>query len=175
MNTTRLAWLAIAAAALILTGCSGTGTRDDGGAAGGAQVVEGGAGAQTAGVGGAGAWTGSPLDDPNSMLSTRKVYFDFDQSEILPEYVPVLRAHAEYLSANRLVNVTIEGHCDERGSREYNIGLGERRASAVQRFLEAEGVDSAQISTLSYGEERPEALGHDESAWSQNRRGVLVY
>ena len=105
----------------------------------------------------------------------RKVYFDFDKSEIRPEFVDLLRAHAAYLAENPSAVVMIEGHCDERGSREYNIGLGERRANAVKRFLEAEGVDPAQINTISYGEERPEVLGHNEAAWSRNRRAVLVY
>ena len=172
MKTTRLAWAAIAAAALIFSGCSSTDKRDAGD---GAEVVEGGSGAQTSGIGGGGAWSGSPLDNPDSLLATRKIYFDFDRSEIRSEFVSILRAHADYLTANRSVTVTIEGHCDERGSREYNIGLGERRAAAIQRFREAEGVDPAQISTISYGEERPQNPGHNESAWALNRRGVLVY
>ena len=180
MKLTRPAWLAVALAAFIFGGCSSTGTRDDGeggaggSAGGGADVVDGG-GAQTAGIGQGGSWAGDPLENPDSLLYTRKIYFDFDRSEIRSEYLPVLRAHAEYLSRNPGVNVTIEGHCDERGSREYNIGLGERRAASIQRFLEAEGVDSAQINSISYGEERPQNHGHDESAWSLNRRGVLVY
>ena len=177
MNKKRLSWLAMIAAALLFAGCSSTGTREEGAAASdkaGAQVVEGG-GAQTAGATQGGAWQGNPLDDPNSLLSRRKVYFDFDKSDIKPEYVDVLRAHAEYLASHPQAKVTIEGHCDERGSREYNIGLGERRANAVKRFLEAEGVDPAQLNTISYGEERPEVLGHNEAAWSKNRRAVLVY
>jgi peptidoglycan-associated lipoprotein len=179
MKLTRPAWLAVALAALIFGGCSSTGTRDGGegadAAGGGADVVDGGSGAQTAGIGQGGSWAGNPLENPDSLLYTRKIYFDFDRSEIRSEFVPVLRAHAEYLSRNPGVNVTIEGHCDERGSREYNIGLGERRAASIQRFLEAEGVDSAQIGTISYGEERPQNLDHNENAWSLNRRGVLVY
>jgi peptidoglycan-associated lipoprotein len=87
----------------------------------------------------------------------------------------MLHAHAGYLVANPSATVMIEGHCDERGSREYNIGLGERRANTVKQFFEAEGVDPAQLNTISYGEERPEMLGHDEAAWSKNRRAVLVY
>lgn len=173
MNTRRLLLLALAAASLIFAGCEGTmGNRGDNGGAG-AQVVEG--GAQTQGARGSAYGSGNALEDPNGVLAQRKIYFDFDQSEIRAEYIDVLRAHADYLSRNRLVNVTIEGHCDERGSREYNIGLGERRANTIKRFLEAEGVESSQINTISYGEERPEAFGNDESAWSMNRRGVLVY
>lgn len=168
--------LAAAAAALILSGCSSTGSKDGGDGAGGAEIVDGGSGgAATSGVDGRGSWKGSPLDNPDSLLATRKVYFDFDRSEIRSEYLDVLRAHAEFLAANPLVNVTIEGHCDERGSREYNIGLGERRSNAVKRFFEAEGVNASQINTISYGEERPEDDGHNEAAWAQNRRAILVY
>lgn len=168
----RFTWLAILGAALMFGGCSSTGTRDGGE---GAQVVDGSSGAQTAGMQQGGSWQGSALENPDSLLYTRKIYFDFDRSEIRPDFVAVLRAHAEYLSANPGADLTIEGHCDERGSREYNIGLGERRADAIQRFLEAEGVSRAQINTISYGEERPDSLGHNEEAWSLNRRGVLVY
>jgi peptidoglycan-associated lipoprotein len=122
-----------------------------------------------------GAWTGNPLDNPNSLLSTRTIYFDFDQSTIRSEFIDVLRAHAAYLNTNRSIGVMIEGHADERGSREYNIALGERRANTIQRFLEAEGVSPSQINTISYGEERAAAFGQDEASWAENRRGVLAY
>lgn len=172
MKINSLAWLAIAAAALLLTGCSGLGSKTDGGA-----TIEdrGTSGATTSGVGAGGAWSGNPLDNPNSLLSTKTIYFEFDQSSIRSEFIDVLRAHAAYLNTNSSARVRIEGHADERGSREYNIGLGERRANAVRSFLEAEGVSSAQIDSISYGEERPVALGSDEIAWAENRRAVLVY
>ncbi len=170
MKITRLALIAIAAV-LLLAGCTSTGTREGGGAA----VEEAGSGAVTSGASRGGAWTGNPLDDPNSLLSTKTIYFEFDQSTIRSEFIDVLRAHAGYLNTNRAATVRIEGHADERGSREYNIGLGERRANAVRNFLEAEGVSASQISTVSYGEERPAALGHDEISWAENRRAVLVY
>ncbi len=170
MKITRLALIAIAAVSL-LVGCTSTGTRDDGGAS----VEDAGSGAVTSGASRGGTWSGNPLDDPNSLLSTKTVYFEFDQSTIRSEFVDVLRAHAGYLNTNRSATVRIEGHADERGSREYNIGLGERRANAVRNFLEAEGVSASQISTISYGEERPAALGHDEISWAENRRAVLVY
>ena len=174
MKIHRLALLAIAAAALLFGGCSSTGTKD--GANGeGAEVVDGSSGAQTSGMSAGGSWQGDQLDNPDSLLYTRKIYFDFDRSEIRSEYHAMLSAHAEYLNSHPDTTVTIEGHCDERGSREYNIGLGERRADSIKRFLEAEGVSSAQISTISYGEERPQDLGHNEDAWSLNRRGVLAY
>jgi len=116
-----------------------------------------------------------PLDDPNSMLSQRIVYFDFDSSTVREDALPIIKAHADYLASNSGVNITLEGHCDERGTREYNIALGERRADAVRRLLIANGVSSNQIRPISYGEERPAMLGHNESAWSANRRAEFTY
>ncbi|MGV6826136.1 MAG: peptidoglycan-associated lipoprotein Pal [bacterium] len=168
----------LAAAVLLASGCSSTGgEKGDGDGTGGAGTGAG-AGdgsAQTTGIGPGGAWTGNPVEDPNSPLYNKVLYFDFDVSEIRSEYLDMLRAHASYLAGNPNVTVTIEGHCDERGSREYNIGLGERRANAVQQFMQAEGVDPAQITTISYGEERPDDPGHSEAAWAMNRRAMLVY
>jgi peptidoglycan-associated lipoprotein len=172
MNCKRPAILAIIASVLLFAGCSSTGTKDDGGAA---AVEDRAGGASTSGASAGGTWTGSALENPNSLLYTKTVYFDFDQSTIRSEFVDVLRAHANYLISNPSSAVMIEGHADERGSREYNIGLGERRANAVRSFLEAEGVSGRQINTLSYGEERPVAMGHDEVSWAENRRAVLVY
>lgn len=103
------------------------------------------------------------------------VYFDYDRAEIKPEYVPVVAAHAKYLNGNAQRKVRLEGHSDERGSREYNIGLGERRAQAVRRALMLQGVTENQITTVSYGEERPAVQGSDESAYAKNRRVELVY
>jgi peptidoglycan-associated lipoprotein len=103
------------------------------------------------------------------------IYFDYDRAEIKPEYVPIVAAHAKYLNGNPERRVRLEGHSDERGSREYNIGLGERRAQAVRRALMLQGVSEAQITTVSYGEERPAVLGSDESAYSKNRRVEFVY
>ncbi len=103
------------------------------------------------------------------------VYFDYDRAEIKPEFLPVVAAHARYLNGNNQRRVRLEGHSDERGSREYNIGLGERRAQAVRRALLLQGVSESQITTVSYGEERPAVLGGDESAYSRNRRVELVY
>lgn len=172
MNSRNLACLAIVVSVLLFAGCTSTGSKDDGGAS-----VEdrGSSGATTSGARDGGRWTGDPLDDPNSLLSVRTVYFDFDESTIRGEFVDVLRAHAGYLIGKPSAVLSIEGHADERGSREYNIALGERRALAIRRFLEAEGVNGGQLSTISYGEERPVSMAHDESAWSQNRRGELVY
>jgi peptidoglycan-associated lipoprotein len=103
------------------------------------------------------------------------VYFDYDRAEIKPEFVPVVTAHAKYLNGNTARKARLEGHSDERGSREYNIGLGERRSQAVRRALLLQGVAESQITTVSYGEERPAAQGSDEAAYSRNRRVEMVY
>jgi peptidoglycan-associated lipoprotein len=103
------------------------------------------------------------------------VYFDYDRAEIKAEFVPIVTAHAKYLNTNSSNKVRLEGHSDERGSREYNIGLGERRAQAVRRALMLQGVTEAQITTVSYGEERPSVQGSDDSAYGKNRRVELVY
>ena len=103
------------------------------------------------------------------------IYFDFDTARIRSEYSEVLAAHARRLSAKTDLSVRLEGHADERGSREYNIGLGERRAQAVRQVLMLQGVPSAQITTVSYGEERPALSGSTEEAWERNRRVEIVY
>ena len=107
-------------------------------------------------------------------MPTDSVYFDFDKSFIVPKFDDVINAHAEYLKANPDLNVEIQGNCDERGSREYNIGLGNRRALAVKAGLEILGVQGSRISITSFGSEKPIALGHDESSWQQNRRADFV-
>ncbi len=164
----------ILALSLLYGGCAST--PDEGTAGDGASVSESGdGGATTAGAVEGGSWTGSALDDPSSPLSTRVIHFDFDVSEIRADYRDVVIAHGEYLAANPTVTVTIEGHTDERGSREYNIGLGERRANAVKRLMLAQGVFETQMVTVSYGEERPLALGSDEASWAQNRRAEILY
>jgi peptidoglycan-associated lipoprotein len=109
------------------------------------------------------------------LLATRVVYFDFDSSEIKGTGTDVVAAHAKYLARHSEQRVRLEGHTDERGSREYNIGLGERRAQSVRRALLLQGAADAQISTVSYGEERPAVPGHDEAAWAKNRRVEIVY
>jgi len=117
----------------------------------------------------------SPLDDPSSPLSVRIIYFDYDSSDIRSEYRPAIEAHAGYLAANSGVIVTLEGHADERGSREYNLALGERRAQSVKRQLVLLGASAGQIRLVSYGEERPAVDGHDEASWQQNRRVEILY
>ncbi|MGF1724084.1 peptidoglycan-associated lipoprotein Pal [Photobacterium nomapromontoriensis] len=103
------------------------------------------------------------------------VYFQFDNAEIQPDYQDMLAAHAEYLRDNANVDVVVEGHADERGTPEYNIALGERRANAVAKYLQALGVSASQISIVSYGEEKPLVLGHSAADYAKNRRSVLVY
>jgi peptidoglycan-associated lipoprotein len=111
------------------------------------------------------------FDDEMTMV----IYFDFDQSELRPEYADQLARHADRLSNNNRDSMRLEGHADERGSREYNIGLGERRSQAVRRMLLIQGATSDQISTVSFGEERPAAFGSDEDAYQQNRRVEIKY
>ena len=173
--------VAILAAALV--GCSSTPTTEapveDRGAAGAAGAGAGGAqtgGAQGAGVSGsATAGARNPLRDPGSILSKRSIYFDFDSFVVKDEYRPLVEAHARYLQQNRTARMTIQGNTDERGSREYNIALGQKRADAVKRMMLLLGATDSQIETVSYGEERPKNAGHDESAWAENRRDDVVY
>lgn len=108
-------------------------------------------------------------------MSQRVIYFDFDNADIRSEYREVVTAHAQYLATNPSMKVRLEGHADERGSREYNIGLGERRGQAVRRALMLQGSGDGQLVTVSYGEERPAVTGSDEAAWAKNRRVELVY
>jgi peptidoglycan-associated lipoprotein len=119
--------------------------------------------------------TGNPLKDPNSILYKRSVYYDFDNSLVSDEYKPLVTAHAQYLVANPSAKITIQGNCDERGSREYNIALGQRRADGVKKMMVLLGVADNQIDTVSFGEEKPRATGHDEASWSQNRHSDIVY
>lgn len=116
-----------------------------------------------------------PWEDPANPLHERLIYFDYDSAQIQPQYLGLLRTHAAFLGARPGQRVILEGHTDERGAREYNLALGDQRAEVVRRFLLAEGVRPEQLATLSYGEERPAVFGHDESAWSRNRRVVIQY
>jgi peptidoglycan-associated lipoprotein len=132
-------------------------------------------GAQTYGAGEEASSGFSELNKPGSLLATRTIYFDFDSSEVKPEFNAVLEAHAEYLANHPDVSVTLEGHTDERGSREYNLALGERRAKAVKQQMTLLGAGADQVHVTSYGEERPAVEGHNEAAWSKNRRVEIVY
>lgn len=110
-----------------------------------------------------------------ALRETQTIYFAFDNSTIAGDYEEMLAAHASYLSKNPTLGVTIEGHADERGTPEYNIALGERRAQAVANYLQALGVQASQISIVSYGEEKPLLLGQSDDVYAKNRRAVLVY
>lgn len=114
----------------------------------------------------------APVVERRSRLEP--IYFDFDRSEIKPEFRSVLEANADWLGRNTRARIQIEGHCDERGSVQYNLALGERRADSTRRYLESLGVDAGRISTISYGEERPVDPAHTEEAWAKNRRAEFV-
>jgi peptidoglycan-associated lipoprotein len=115
------------------------------------------------------------FDNPESLLSKRVIYFDFDKSTVRPEFRGIVSAHAAYAAANSSARVTLEGHADERGTREYNLGLGERRGNAVSGLMSAQGSRSSQLTVVSYGEERPTCRVSDDDCWSQNRRVEIVY
>ncbi|HEY7240491.1 MAG TPA: peptidoglycan-associated lipoprotein Pal [Burkholderiales bacterium] len=105
----------------------------------------------------------------------RSVYYDFDRSDVKPEFRPAIEAHARYLRDNADARVVIEGNGDERGSREYNLALGQKRAEAVRQMMKLSGAADGQIEAVSFGEEKPKALGHDEASWAENRRSDVVY
>ena len=138
-------------------------------------------GAGTGGVTGSGAGTGSgarganPLRDPSSPLSKRSVYFDFDSFNVKDEYKPMIEAHGRYLQQNRSAHMTVQGNTDERGSREYNIALGQKRADSVKRMLTLLGAQESQVESVSMGKEKPRAQGHDESSFAENRRDDILY
>ncbi|HIJ82595.1 MAG: OmpA/MotB domain protein [Magnetococcales bacterium] len=142
----------------------------------GAAAQGGGAKSDGAGVGGAGGY-GSNLDDPNAAgaltEADRRVHFDFNSAALTPQAESVLAKNARALSRSA-GRVQVEGHCDERGTREYNLALGQKRADAAAQFLISQGVDSGRIKTISYGKERPMIQGHDETSWQQNRRAEII-
>ena len=115
------------------------------------------------------------FDNSESLLSKRVIYFDFDKSEVKSEYRAIVAAHASYIAAHGSARVTLEGHADERGTREYNLGLGERRSNAISGLLSAAGARGNQLDSVSYGEERPVCRVSDENCWWQNRRVEIVY
>jgi peptidoglycan-associated lipoprotein len=116
-----------------------------------------------------------PLQDAKGALAQRSFYFDYDSYVLRPEAQPVVEAHAKYLNANQQRRVIIQGNTDERGGREYNLALGQKRAEAVRRALVLLGVPEAQLEAVSFGKEKPKATGSDEAAWAENRRADLVY
>jgi peptidoglycan-associated lipoprotein len=164
---------------LALGACASKKPRPGEAGTGGAAV--GSTGTQTSGLGGesgttlGGSGSSGALGPQGELGSQRVIYFDFDSSEIRAEYVDVIAAHGRFLAGNASIRVRLEGHSDERGTREYNIGLAERRAQVVKRALALQGVQESQVATVSYGEERPAAAGSDETAYSKNRRVEIVY
>ena len=171
-------WVTLTVVALgALAGCASKAIKPTAGAgSGGAAETVQSSGADTTGATATGAGAGTAGGAGTSApAASRIIYFDFDSSEIRSEFNAALAEHARVLTQNPTVRVRLEGHTDERGSPEYNIGLGERRAQAVRRALMLQGAADAQISTVSYGEERPAVAGQTEEAWAQNRRVEIVY
>ena len=156
-----------------LAGCSMFG--DDGAGNGSGSDSNGTSGANTSGVGSGGTFSGHPLDDPSSPLSTKVIYFEFDSSAIASQYESVLAAHGAYLAANPGTSVVLEGHADERGTREYNVALSEKRAKSVQNLISLQGANGNQSEVVGFGEEKPASMGHDEQSWQLNRRVEIVY
>jgi len=139
-------------------------------------------GLNTGGTGGGIALSGakvsyekSAINDVNNVLAEKVIYFEYDSDQISADYQALIAHHGKYLVANPDMQVRLEGHADERGSREYNVALANRRAQAVRRLVLFQGVNANQVSVISYGEEKPVALGHDNQSWQLNRRVELVY
>jgi peptidoglycan-associated lipoprotein len=180
MHKNVFIWVVALCGALLMAGCSSHKPKPTNATSGSTVPADQSStsGADTSGAYGSAVANGSApgVEGPQQgLLKTRVIYFDFDSSEIRPDYSALIAAHAKYLASNASIRVRIEGNTDERGSREYNIGLGERRAQALRRALMLQGVAESQITTVSYGEERPAVTGHGEEAWSKNRRDELVY
>ncbi len=117
----------------------------------------------------------SAINDAGNVLAEKVIYFDFDSDQISADYQELIAHHGKYLASNPDMSVRLEGHADERGSREYNVALANRRAQSVRRLVLFQGVNADQISVISYGEEKPVSLGHDDESWRLNRRVELVY
>lgn len=142
---------------------------------GGSGSAGGAGGAGGAGATGSAAGSRDPLADPNSPLAKRSVYFDYDSYAVRDEYRSTIDAHARFLTSERSRRVIVQGNTDERGSREYNLALGQKRAEAVRRSLTAMGVPDSQVEAVSLGEEKPRTTAQDEASFAENRRADLVY
>ena len=181
--------LALAISALVLSGCSedekdasltdGTQNAASGINDASTSGLNNGSGLSGSEMSGSGmypnAHMGPEFSDPNNPLSKSTIYFMLDSSQVQDDFVPVIAAHAQYLVNHPGQRVVMEGHGDERGSREYNIALGEQRAKSIVSMMKVQGVSDSQLQTVSYGEEKPAAEGHDEAAWELNRRVEIVY
>jgi peptidoglycan-associated lipoprotein len=183
MPPRRTLALGLLAASVLIAGCSTTSldeapvesrtpTPADA-TPGAAGSTAGSSGAPQTGVATVDLTKGQPGSADAAALAQRIVYFDFDSFVVKDEYRPMLEAHAKALSANRDKRMVVEGHTDERGGREYNLALGQKRAQAVTRSLVLLGVTEVQVEAVSFGEERPADAGHDEAAWAKNRRAEL--
>lgn len=163
----RFKLLSMFAAVLLLAACE-TASDTSGGATG-----TGGSQVGTGSTGGSTTRARTPQEELVAEVGDR-VFYDFDKSDLKPEARRTIERWAAFLRKYPNLTTTIEGHCDERGTREYNLALGERRANAAKNFLVSLGIDARRVATISYGKERPAVVGSNEAAWSQNRRGVLV-
>jgi len=174
-NYTNYILMLIMSAALIA--CDANVRSDDDSGEGGAQAgaVDGGDGSSGSALSGTVSYDEAAINDAGSVLAQRVIYFDFDSSKIDGDFVELIKHHGKYLALNKSASVRIEGHTDERGTREYNVALADRRAQSVKRLLLFQGAASDQITIISYGEEKPVDTGHDEAAWRQNRRAEIVY
>ncbi len=164
-----------AALALLIAACSST---PEGGDQAGAPVESraGGPSVATVTTGGVdGGRLPAVLTDPKSILSKRSVYFDYDSYEVKAEYKDLVTAHAKFLTENRQFRMLIQGNTDERGSREYNLALGQKRADAIKKMMALLGAREDQLEAVSLGEEKPKNEGHGEAAWAENRRGDMLY
>ena len=174
-------WLLALFVVAALAGCKSTDTQtpapvEDRSAAGAAADAANTKGAGATGVTGTAGGAMQPHKDPRNILSQkRSIYFDYDQFVIKDEFRATVEAHAKYLQGNRTLRVTLQGNTDERGTREYNIALGQKRADAVKKLMVLLGATEVQIETVSFGKEKPRREGHDETSWAENRRVDIVY
>ena len=190
-------WVIAAILAIFVSSCASTqeeviiedGAPEDGQSQTETGIVDdgSGSGADATGLDGTDSGDGSAIDDGMPMtavemlekddgaLSNRTIYFEFDSAKLTSESIEILETHGNFVAGHGEVSVRLEGHADERGSREYNIALGDRRAQSVRRVLMFQGASSDQVETVSYGEEQPIMSGHDEESWDKNRRVELIY
>ncbi len=198
LNHSIKSWLLVALVTLFVSACATTqdempdggdgGTTVDQSQSGSSSPLDGdGSGADATGLDGSDGGDGTAIVDTAPLtamemleqtegeLSDRTIYFEYDSAKLTSESISILETHGNFIAGNGEVKVRLEGFADERGSREYNIALGDRRAQSVRRVLLFQGASSDQLETVSYGEEKPVAMGHDEESWSKNRRVELIY